>query len=85
MIETPWLKIQGQLELLRNIWPKLDEEYQSHQSVVLEILHGKAQAVISLIDSINGNANNEMSIQKRSKYAVKVKTNLKFVLNDLKD
>ena len=85
MIETPWLKIQGQLELLRNIWPKLDEEYQSHQSVVLEILHGKAQAAISLIDSINGNANNEMSIQKRSKYAVKVKTNLKFVLNDLKD
>jgi hypothetical protein len=54
MIETRWLKIKHQLELLQEIWLTLDEDYQIHQNTVLQVLQGKAQAAISLIDGIVG-------------------------------
>ncbi|PQE06538.1 HET-s domain protein [Rutstroemia sp. NJR-2017a WRK4] len=31
-IESLWLKIQRQLEFLKEVWPSLDEEYQIHQN-----------------------------------------------------
>lgn len=94
LVETRWLKIQRQLELLRNIWPSLDDEYQIHQNSVLPVLQGKAQAAISLIDSIIGKADSEPSVRsvvskkgeaRRLKYAVWVKHSLASVLDDLKE
>ncbi|KAF4634224.1 hypothetical protein G7Y89_g3897 [Cudoniella acicularis] len=93
LVETRWLKIQRQLELLRNIWPSLDEEYQIHQNGVLQVLQGKAQAATSLIDSVIGKSDDEASMQsimskkgetQRAKYAVSVKSSLKSVQDDLK-
>jgi len=94
MIETRWLKIQHQLELLRNIWPTLDEDYQIHQNTVLQVLQGKAQAAISLIDRIIGNPSDDSSMKsimskkgepRRAKYAIWVKASLKSVSIDLRD
>lgn len=92
LIETRWLKIQRQLEFLRNIWPSLDEEYQIHQNGVLQLLQGKAQAATSLIDGVIGKPDDEASTRsimskkgetRRGKYALSVKS-LKSVQDDLK-
>ncbi|KAL2068666.1 hypothetical protein VTL71DRAFT_15004 [Oculimacula yallundae] len=94
LIETRWIKIQRQLELLRQIWSSLDEDYQVHQNTVLQVLQGKAQAAITLIDSVVGDSKDESSMKtlmskkgetKRAKYAVWVKNSLKSVLLDLKE
>jgi len=92
-IEVLWSKIQAQLELLRKIWPSLDEDYQIHQNSVLQVLHGKAQAAISLVDSVIGNSE-ESTVKtilskkgeaRRLKYAIWVKNSLQNVLLDLKE
>jgi len=92
-IEVLWSKIQAQLELLRKIWPSLDEDYQIHQNSVLQVLQGKAQAAISLVDSVIGNSE-ESTVKtivskkgeaRRLKYAVWVKNSLQNVLLDLKE
>ena len=95
IIETRWLKIQRQLELLREIWPSLDEDYQSHQNTVLHVFQGKAQAAITILDGIVGKpSTDELSVKnlmskkgeaRRAKYAVWVKDRLKSVLDDLKE
>lgn len=91
-IEARWFKIQQQLELLRRIWPSLEEDYQLYQNSILHVLQGKAQAAISLVDSIIGKSNDENSIKstmskkgdaKRIKYAVWVKNSLENVSKDL--
>ncbi|PQE11289.1 HET-s domain protein [Rutstroemia sp. NJR-2017a BVV2] len=95
-IESLWLKIQRQLEFLKEVWSSLDEEYQIHQNTVLQVLHRKAQAAVTLIDSIIGGTRSEdgSSIRsillkrgesKRAKYAIIVKNNLKSALVDLKE
>jgi serine/threonine protein kinase len=95
-IESLWLKIQRQLEFLKEVWPSLDEEYQIHQNTVLQVLHRKAQAAVLLIDSIIGTSRSEdgSSIRsillkrgesKRAKYAIIVKNDLKSTLVDLKE
>jgi hypothetical protein len=58
-----WSKIQRQLELLRKIWPTLDEDYQIHQNSVVHVLQGKAQAAISLIDRVVGDSKESSSIE----------------------
>ena len=94
LIQTRWLKIQRQLELLRNIWSSLDEEYQIHQNSVLQVLHGKAQAAITLIDNLIGKPNDEATVRsimskkgeaRRLKYALSVKSCLNSILIDLKE
>lgn len=94
MIEARWMKIQKQLELLRSIWPSLEDDYQLHQTSILHLLHGKAQAAVSLIDSIIGKADEDASVwnimskrgdAKRLKYAVWVKQSLGNVSKDLKE
>jgi len=88
------LKIQHQLELLREIWSTLDEDYQIHQNTILQVLQGKAQAAISLIDGIVGKPGDDPTMKnimskkgesRRAKYAVWVKASLKSVSGDLKE
>lgn len=94
LIESRWLKIQRRLELLRDISSSLDEEYQIHQNSVLQVLQGKVQAAISLVDSVIGTADEELFMRKilskkgetrRAKYAVRVKSSLKSIFSDLKE
>jgi len=90
-IEALWSKIQRQLQLLRDIWPSLDEDYQIHQNSILQVLHDKVQAATSLVDRILQNP--QASTQspwlakidsRRLKYAAWVKESLKSVVDDLK-
>jgi hypothetical protein len=94
LIESRWLKIQRQLELLRNIWSSLDEDYQIHQNSVLQVLKGKAQAATALIDNLIGKPNDEATVRsimskkgeaRRLKYALGVKSSLNSILIDLKE
>lgn len=93
-IEAHWLRIQPQLELLRKIWPSLDENYQIHQNTVIQVLQGKIMAATSVADSLIGDADDQLLPKgliakkgeiKRAKYAILVKDRLANILKDLKD
>lgn len=93
-VEVHWLKIQHQLEFLRKVWSNLDEDYQTHQNTVLQVLQGKVTATTTLIDRVIGSPDGEASLRtiksrkgdvRRAKYALWAKDRLNDALADLKD
>ena len=53
-IEIHWKRTSVQLDFLRRVWQSLDEEYQSIQKQILDVLIGKLTIAVSKIDSLIG-------------------------------
>lgn len=93
-IENKWIKMRHQIEFLNSVWDEFDSEYQVHQNGVLRVLQGKLQAAISIVDGLQGDAEEQSSLEqvmrkkgdiKRIKYAVNVKGRLKRAIEELKE
>ena len=93
-IESHWLKMKRQIELLCRIWHTLDANYQVHQNSVLRVLQGKLQAAVLMLDDLYGEVGDDPSVGqvmrkkgdlKRIKYATLVKNRLSNAVVELKE
>lgn len=92
-IEAHWLRIEYQIETLRQVWDKLDNRLQVHQNHVLSVLQKKLQIAVDLLDGLVGeNIQDGSAIKKtiyksggakRLKYASHAKESLNCVIEDL--
>jgi hypothetical protein len=91
-IETNWKRTSLQLDILRRVWQSLDEEHQTIQKQILNVLIGKLTIAVSKIDSLMvGNKlttspvkdqRHQLTVAKRWKYVL-LKKGLDRTIEDL--
>jgi hypothetical protein len=62
MIEDHWLKIEDQMNCLRQIWGTLESHLQVHYHTVFLVLKAKLQQSVDLIARISGHPDGEASV-----------------------
>ncbi len=91
-VEIYWQDLRQKLEYVDSIWTELDTRVQNLYERTLQVLYGKLQASITLINGLIKESEEQPSTSgiirtgepKKTKYAIRMKENLQSSIQDLK-